>query len=50
MIYSNYQFTGFSALFKIDVKLFVLVMLVVIIGLTTLFSVSGGDYGLMINN
>ena len=48
MIYSNNQFTGVSALFKIDVKLFVLVMLVVIIGLTTLFSVSQGDYNLII--
>ena len=48
MIYSQNQFTGVSALFKIDVKLFVLVMLVVIIGLTTLFSVSQGDYNLII--
>ena len=48
MIYSNNQFTGVSELFKIDVKLFVLVMCVVIIGLTTLFSVSGGDYNLII--
>ena len=48
MIYSNNQFTGVSALFKIDVKLFMLVLTVVIIGLSTLFSVSGGDYNLLI--
>ena len=48
MSYSSTQFLGFSALFKIDLKLFVLVMLIVIIGLATLFSVSGGDTNLII--
>ena len=47
MNYSNVQFSGLSALFKIDLKLFVLVMLIVIIGLATLFSVSGGDINLI---
>ena len=48
MSYSSTQFSGLSALFKIDLKLFVLVMLIVIIGLATLFSVSGGDINLII--
>ena len=48
MIYSSAQFSGLSALFKIDLKLFVLVMLIVVIGLATLFSVSGGDINLVI--
>ena len=48
MSYSSAQFSGLSALFKIDLKLFVLVMLIVIIGLATLFSVSGGDINLII--
>jgi rod shape determining protein RodA len=47
MNYSNVQFSGLSALFKIDLKLFVLVMLIVVIGLATLFSVSGGDINLI---
>ena len=47
MSYSSTQFSGFSALFKIDLKLFVLVMLIVVIGLATLFSVSGGDINLI---
>ena len=48
MSYANTGFSGLSALFKIDLKLFVLVMLIVIIGLATLFSVSGGDHNLII--
>ena len=48
MSYSSAQFSGLSALFKIDLKLFVLVMLIVVIGLATLFSVSGGDTNLII--
>ena len=48
MSYSSAQFSGLSALFKIDLKLFVLVTLIVIIGLATLFSVSGGDVNLII--
>ena len=48
MSYSSAQFSGLSALFKIDLKLFVLVMLIVVIGLATLFSVSGGDINLII--
>ena len=47
MSYSSAQFSGLSALFKIDLKLFVLVMLIVVIGLATLFSVSGGDTNLI---
>ena len=47
MSYSSAQFSGLSALFKIDLKLFVLVMLIVVIGLATLFSVSGGDINLI---
>ena len=47
MSYSDIQFNGLSALFKIDLKLFVLVMLIVFIGLATLFSVSGGDINLI---
>ncbi len=48
MNYSNAQFSGLSVLFKIDLKLFVLVMMIVAIGLATLFSVSGGDFNLII--
>ena len=48
MSYSSDQFSGLSALFKIDLKLFILVMLIVIIGLATLYSVSGGDLNLII--
>ena len=48
MSYSPTQFSGLSSLFKVDLKLFVLVMLIVIIGLATLFSVSGGDINLII--
>ncbi len=48
MSYSPTQFSGLSSLFKVDLKLFVLVMLIVIIGLATLFSVSGGDVNLII--
>ena len=48
MSYSSDQFSGLSALFKIDLKLFILVMLIVIIGLATLYSVSGGDHNLII--
>jgi rod shape determining protein RodA len=47
MSYSSAQFSGLSALFKIDLKLFVLVMLIVVLGLATLFSVSGGDINLI---
>ena len=48
MSYSNSEFSGLSSLFKLDVKLFVIVMLIVFIGLITLFSVSGGDVNLLI--
>ena len=48
MSYSPTQFSGLSSLFKVDLKLFVLVTLIVIIGLATLFSVSGGDVNLII--
>ena len=48
MSYSPTQFSGLSSLFKVDLKLFVLVMLIVIIGLATLFSVSGGDVNVII--
>ena len=47
MSYARSEFDGFSSLFKIDVKLFVLVMTIVILGLATLYSVSGGDTNLV---
>ena len=43
MNYDSTQFGGFSSLFKLDVKLFTIVMSIVIIGLITLYSVSNGD-------
>ena len=48
MSYARTEFGGFSTLFKIDLKLFVLVMTIVILGLATLFSVSGGDINLVL--
>ncbi len=47
MSYSSNEFSGISSLFKIDVKLFILVMIIVFLGLATLFSVSGGDASLV---
>ena len=47
MSYARTEFDGLSSLFKIDVKLFILVMIIVFLGLATLFSVSGGDTGLV---
>jgi rod shape determining protein RodA len=48
MRYDSTQFGGFSSLFKLDVKLFILVMSIVFIGLITLYSVSNGDVNLVI--
>ena len=48
MSYARSEFGGLSSLFKIDLKLFVLVMIIVILGLATLFSVSGGDTTLIL--
>ena len=40
--------SGFSTLFRVDTKLFVLVMIVTIIGLITIYSNTGGDSTLVI--
>ena len=48
MSYATRQFGGISSLFKIDLKLFFIVMTIVILGLITLFSVSGGDTSLVL--
>ena len=43
MSYADSQFRGISSIFKIDLKLFTIVMVIVSLGLITLYSVSGGD-------
>ena len=48
MSISNSQFGGVSSLLKIDLKLFMIVMIIVILGLVTLFSVSGADSNLIL--
>ena len=47
MRYASNEFSGISSLLKIDLKLFVIVMMIVFLGLATLFSVSNGDNSLM---
>ncbi len=48
MRYSANEFAGISSLFKIDLKLFAIISIIVFLGLITLFSVSGGDSTLII--
>ena len=48
MNYSTNQFGGLSSLFKIDVKLFIIIMAIVFLGLATLFSVSDGNSSLIL--
>ncbi len=48
MRYSSNEFAGISSLFKIDLKLFMIISIIVFLGLITLFSVSGGDSTLII--
>ena len=48
MSYADSQFRGISSIFKIDLKLFTIVMVIVSLGLITLYSVSGGDTTLII--
>ena len=48
MRYSSSEFEGISSLLKIDLKLFVIVMTIVFLGLSTLYSVSSGDTSLVI--
>ena len=48
MSYADSQFRGLSSIFKIDLKLFMIVMVIVSLGLITLYSVSSGDTTLII--
>ena len=48
MSYADSQFRGLSSIFKIDLKLFMIVMIIVSLGLITLYSVSSGDTTLII--
>ena len=48
MRYSANEFAGISSLFKIDLKLFAIITIIVFLGLITLYSVSGGDSTLII--
>ena len=48
MSYADSQFKGLSSIFKIDLKLFMIVMVIVSLGLITLYSVSSGDTTLII--
>ena len=48
MSYADSQFRGLSSIFKIDLKLFMIVMVIVALGLITLYSVSSGDTTLII--
>ena len=48
MSYDSTNFSGFSSLFKLDLKLLAIVMSIVILGLITLYSVSNGDTNLII--
>ena len=48
MSYMTREFSGISSLFKIDLKLFSIVMIIVFLGMITLFSVSNGDSSLML--
>ena len=48
MSYADSQFRGISSIFKIDLTLFTIVMVIVSLGLITLYSVSGGDTTLII--
>ena len=48
MSYDSTNFSGFSSLFKLYLKLLAIVMSIVIIGLITLYSVSNGDTNLII--
>ena len=47
MSYMTREF-GISSLFKLDLKLFSIVMIIVFLGMITLFSVSNGDSSLML--
>ena len=47
MRYASNEFSGISSLLKIDLKLFMIVMMIVSLGMATLFSVSNGDNTLM---
>ena len=48
MRYSTDEFSGISSILKIDLKLFAIVMIIVFLGMITLFSVSSGDSSLML--
>ena len=48
MKYSVNEFSGISSILKIDLKLFAIVMIIVFLGMITLFSVSSGDSSLML--
>ena len=48
MRYSTSEFSGISSILKIDLKLFTIVMIIVFLGMITLFSVSSGDSSLML--
>ena len=48
MRYSTDEFSGISSILKIDLKLFSIVMIIVFLGMITLFSVSSGDSSLML--
>ena len=48
MRYSTDEFSGITSILKIDLKLFAIVMIIVFLGMITLFSVSSGDSSLML--